>query len=137
MKIQYSLSAWIHVWAVSCAVCYCHLCSKMLDSGVHRVEFNMRSYHFRYFYWHQALQEFITSKFMHFISVKSTGFRKWRIGFGGMSAFTLQLEDLDKYETTSYVGRNKPVSCLLPSKEKGSLKASEFIYLVLCICPIF
>ena len=53
--------------------------------------------------------------------------------FGGTSAFTLQLEDLDTYETTSYVGRNKPVSCLLPSKEKGTLKASEFIYLVMCI----
>lgn len=51
--------------------------------------------------------------------------------FGGTSAFTLQLEDLDKYETTSYVGRNKSVSCLLPSKEKGTLKASEFIYLVM------
>jgi len=53
--------------------------------------------------------------------------------FGGTSPFTLQLEDLDKYETTSYVGRNKPVSCLLPSKEKGTLKASEFMYLVMCM----
>jgi hypothetical protein len=42
------------------------------------------------------------------------------------SAFTLHLEDLDKYETTTYVGISKPVTCLLPSKEKGSLKASEF-----------
>lgn len=53
--------------------------------------------------------------------------------FGGTSPFTLQLEDLDKYETTSYVGRNKSLSCLLPSKEKGILKASEFIYLVMCM----
>jgi hypothetical protein len=53
--------------------------------------------------------------------------------FGGTSPFTLQFEDLDRYEATSYVGRNKPVSCLLPSKEKGTLKASEFIYLVMCM----
>jgi hypothetical protein len=51
--------------------------------------------------------------------------------FGGTSAFTLQIDGLDKYETTSYVGRSRSVSCLLPSKEKGCLKASEFIYLVM------
>lgn len=56
-----------------------------------------------------------------------------KLVFGGTSAFTLKLEDLVKYETKSYVGINKPVSCLLPSREKGSLKASEFVYVVMCM----
>lgn len=57
------------------------------------------------------------------ISLNPQDLENEKLVFGGTSAFTLQLEDLVKYETKSYVGINKPVSCLLPSREKGSLKA--------------
>lgn len=53
--------------------------------------------------------------------------------FGGTSAFPLEIEDVGSYETVSYVSGMKPVPCLLPSRETGSLQASEFIYLDMCM----
>jgi hypothetical protein len=64
-----------------------------------------------------------------FLQINPQDLQNEEFVFGGKSDFELQLGDAEKYETVCYIDRNKPVPCLLPSRKKGSFKASEFTYL--------
>jgi hypothetical protein len=79
-----------------------------------------------------AIQTFSSIKHV-FFQINPKDLQNKELFFGGKSDFTLQLGD-EKYETACYVDRNKPVPCLLPSKKKGSFKASEFTYMCLPVC---